>query len=477
MKFKYPIFYNKEPIEFISEIEKGISGKLKSKSSYINGLKNVDLKLVKEKDEFELDFKTIIKKTKKPINWRNRIFNHVTFQTTKFDLIFDKLYSWDWFTGFSDTFHSSGFKENKKYFKFIIPLKKEVRFNHQLRDFLFSSDYSRWSKVATSISIDDEDIYVLQEGIKVKNKKKYYLIIESNKKQFYSEFADKAFALRVALGYMTGDFRGGKAYVFSYSKKTRNKFNGFSFHSLRKDMRSLYQPINSNPYAWLHSKGRKQVKKIYKERKLRTLNKQEFSTLVKSTLENDDFLGVLLTMIEAGSLSLLIGPAIYFIVLEQLSNIIKKEKPITPISDADDAEYLKKEILDVVKKFEKGAVEKNYDLSPVIKRIENINQTTNRDKLISCFKKLNIELLEEDLKVIKTRNRLLHGNIPNYKNKKNRAIREKDQDLYYTSIRIYTLLNMLILKYIGYDNYVINFSKIYEKNTGYSVNEEFYRKV
>lgn len=112
-----------------------------------------------------------------------------------------------------------------------------------------------------------------------------------------------------------------------------------------------------------------------------------------------------------------------------------------------------------------------------LKRIENINQATNNDKLISCFKKLNIELFKEDLTGIKARNKLLHGNIPNYRNKKNHTIRDKDLDLHYTSIRIYTLLNMLILKYVGYNNYVINFSKIYETNIGYMVDEEFYRKV
>ncbi|MAL24110.1 MAG: hypothetical protein CMP05_05400 [Xanthomarina sp.] len=474
---KIPYFYNKEPIEFIVKFEKGISGKLISRSSYINGLENVDLKLKNERDEFELDFKTIIKKTKKPINWRDKTFNHVTFQTLKFDIIFDKLYSWDWFTGFSNAFHSKGFNDSKKYFKFIIPLKRKINFHFQLEEFLFSSDYSKWSRVATSISCDDENIYALQEGVKVKDKKKDYLIIESDKKQLYSEFADKVFAFRVALGYIIGDFRGGRAYMFSYNNKKRDRFDGFSFRTLRKDMKSLYQPINSNPYAWLHSRGRKQAKKIYKERNLRTLNKLEFSTLVELTLKNDNFLGTLLTMIEAGNLSLLISPAIYFIVLEQFSNIIVKEKPIIPISDANDAEYLKNEILGIVKKFEEEKIQKNYLLNPIIKRIENINQETNNDKLISCFKKLNIELSKEDLKIIKARNRLLHGNIPNYRKKRNRTIRDKDSDLYYTSIRIYTLLNMLILKYIGYNNYVINFSKIYEQNTGYSVDEEFYRKV
>jgi hypothetical protein len=475
MNKKHPLFYNKEPIEFIIEFEKGNSGKLKSRSSYINGLENVDLKL--KKDGFELDFKTIIKKTKKPISWGDKTFNNVSFITPNFNLVFEKLYSWDWFTGFSNEFSTKGFKENKKYFKFVIPLKNEIRFHYQLEDFIFSSEYHKWSRVATSIAIEDEDIFILQESIELEDKKKHFLIIESNKKQSHTEFADKIFSVRVALGYIIGDFRGGRAYTFSYENKEKIKLKNFLFQSLRKDIKNFYQPINSNPYAWLHSKNTKIVDRIYKKRELRTLTRQEFSSLVILCMKNDNFLGILLLMIESGNNSILISPSTYFIALEQISNIISKQTPIIPINNVNDAETLKNEILNVVKSFKEKTIEKNYDLNPIIKRINNINQATNNDKLISSFKKLNIELLKEDLKVIKARNRVLHGNFPNYRNKRNRSIRDKDSDLYYTSIRVYTLLNMLILKYIGYNNYVINFSKIYEKDTSYSVSEEFYRKV
>ena len=148
-----------------------------------------------------------------------------------------------------------------------------------------------------------------------------------------------------------------------------------------------------------------------------------------------------------------------------------------PINNKEDSDFLKNQLLDTLNKFENENIEKNYNLIPARKKIENINQTTNNDKLKLCFQKFQIELLDDDLKIISSRNLFMHGNFPNYRNKKNRTIKEKDLDLYYTSIRIYTLLNMIILKYIGYDNYVINFSKIYEKNTGYLIKEDYYRKV
>ncbi len=81
------------------------------------------------------------------------------------------------------------------------------------------------------------------------------------------------------------------------------------------------------------------------------------------------------------------------------------------------------------------------------------------------------------MKVIGSRNDFLHGRITDYKNLgENRGISQKDRDMYYASVRFYTLINLLILKYIGYDSYVLNFSKIFENDTTYLVKEDFYRK-
>ncbi|MFL0171629.1 hypothetical protein, partial [Tenacibaculum maritimum] len=475
MKSKYKCFYNKAPIEFIQKFEKGYSGELKSRSSYLNNLKNVDLKL--ENNEVIIDFKTINKKTKKPISWNDKVFNNIVLKTTSYDFIVEKLYCWGWdYSGFTDSIYTKGFKkENKKYYKFVIPLKKKIDFHYQLERLFFKSEYVKWSSNGTSINLEDENIFILKEKVKLKGKDYHYLIIESDKKQLFSEFSDKVFSVRVALGYITGDFRGNKAYIFSYRNKKRDKIDGVLYRTLRKDMKSFYQPLNSNPYAWLNSsKNRKKAEDIYKKQELRTLTKIEFSSLFKACSNNDKFLGILLLMIETGKNSLLISPITYFVALEQFSSIVVKDKPTPPIKDKKDFKYLKNGLHNVVIKYENTRIKKDDDLSPIKNRIDNLNQGTNNDKLKSCFNKLNINLLSFDREVIKARNIFLHGDIPNYRKKKNRSINDKDLDMYYTSIRIYTLLNMLILKYVGYDNYVINFPKIYEKNTGYVVNEDYY---
>ena len=87
-------------------------------------------------------------------------------------------------------------------------------------------------------------------------------------------------------------------------------------------------------------------------------------------------------------------------------------------------------------------------------------------------------MLEKDLDLLNTRNDFLHGRIPDITNAgSNRSIERMDRDLYYASMRFYTLLNILILKWIGFDNYVINYPKIHESYSKIKLKEKPYRKV
>jgi hypothetical protein len=118
------------------------------------------------------------------------------------------------------------------------------------------------------------------------------------------------------------------------------------------------------------------------------------------------------------------------------------------------------------------------DLLTLNKRIDQLNQPTNKARLKAPFDLLQIKLLEEDLRIIKTRDDFLHGRVPDLTNAgKNRSIERRNKDLYYVSMRFYTLLNILILKWIGYDNRVVNLPKIHEGFTEIRLEEEPFRQV
>lgn len=476
MKKKYPFFYNEEPIKLITEFEKGGIGTFKSRSNNLNGIDNVEFK--QNDNEYTVEFEILNIKVKKKDTLLGKVLKNVTLLTSEYELILKSIFIGSFTKGYINSFHTKGFSlKSEKYFKLIIPLEKSINFFFQLTTCAFQNERV-FSRDSVSISIYDEDIYIIQESILINNKKYYFLVIESNKKQLFDSFADKAYAVRVAFGYIIGNLVGKKGYYFLYDNKSKNKFKSFCFQTQRGEIKNLYQPINSNPYAWLSSRNKKIAEKIYHRKDLRTLNKDEFSSLCKKCIENDDFLMVLLLMLESSTSSLLLRPGGYSIILEKLSAIIvgENEKKLNPITSKFEAKKFRTQLYEILKSFETN--EHFRDIETLKGRIDNINQVTNKEKLVLPFKLLKIDLLKEDIRVINSRNDFLHGRIPVFRNTgKDRSTDEKDNDMYYASVRLYTLLNMLILKYIGYDNYIINFSKIYEKYIGYLVNEDYYRKI
>lgn len=168
----------------------------------------------------------------------------------------------------------------------------------------------------------------------------------------------------------------------------------------------------------------------------------------------------------------------YAIVLETLSDLIRgdDELKLAPIKDKPKAKSLRKQLLKVLG--DECASLPVDDLAVLKSRIEQINQVTNGERLKAPFTKLGITVLERDIEVLKSRNDFLHGRIPNIsKTVANPEEEEKNRDLYYASLRFYTLLSTLILKWIGFDNYVINYPKLNQDYCKIKLKEQYFRKI
>ena len=477
IKKNIPFFYNEKPINFINDFEKNKVGVFRKPKSSLDGIDEVKLSCNETEFKAEFNFNNFFRR-EKSLGVGKEI-KKVKFDYTGKVIIFDKLYldkfSNESIEGSINQIYTEGFSKSKKqYFKLIIPYSKSLKIDFKIDHIVFYNDKGRSSNVATKIILNNEDVFILEEKDEDENR---YIIIESRRKQSYEEFSNKTFAIRIALGYVTGCFSGNKGYFFAYSKLKMEKFNDFYFTSLRNEITTLMNPININPYAWLHY-YKKIAEKYDKLKIFRRLKIEEFSSLCNKLMTNDDFTATILLIIESTKASLIFRPSGYSIALEMLSDIIigdEKEK-IAPISSKEDYKEFRMDLIDVLNKH--STKESFKDIKTLQVRIENINQITNLESLKKPFSILGITLLEEDLKVIKSRNDFLHGRVPDFKKQGvNRSIELKDYDLYYASVRLYTLLNVLIFKMIGFDNYVLNFPKIYEKNTRYKVKEDFYRKV
>ncbi|KAF2509505.1 hypothetical protein EYY60_14105 [Flavobacterium zhairuonense] len=472
-----PLFYNKEPLSFINDFEKIKKGMFIKLNSSLDAIDDVELSCDKKEFRVEFNFNKFYKGEK---NFGiGKQIERVKFNYGEKTIVFKSLYidrfSNENLEGSIKQLYSEGFSRSKKqYFKLVIPYSNSLNMHFQIESILFSNDSGTNSSLGTKIKLDNEEIFILIDKDKFKNS---CVIIESTKKQTFDEFNNKTFSIRTALGYVTGYFPGNKGYFFSYSNQKREKFGGFYFSTLREDIKTIMNPINTNAYARLYERP-KQAEKYYKSGILKKLEIKSFSILCNKLLNDDNFLATILLIIESTDASLIFRPGGYSIALETLSDIIigNEKVKIAPISSKKDFKELRNELIEVLNKHSNK--ESFEDVNTLKVRIENLNQITNLESLKKPFSILNINLLDEDIKVIKSRNDFLHGRVPDFKNAgENRSIELKDYDLFYASVRLYTLLNVLIFKMIGFDNYVLNYPKIYEKNTKYKVKEACYRKV
>lgn len=472
MKKKEEIKYHKALIPTIEQFKKPKSGKLISKKEIFNGKK---AKFKPHKKEFTIDFQyNIFSKNRKNFNlgeYHKGI--QIQFDETIYNLesVFLGNHAPPRVTGSIDRIHTIGFSEKRKYYyRLIIPLEKQLNFHFQIAETHFVTDLGY--RTGTTAIINGESI---QACCIHNDKKEYFLAIDSTVKQTFDEFAEKAHAVKVGIGYLSGFCPGNQGYFFAYTKNDMKQPEYLRCVALRDSIKSGYSPIYSNAYGYLRQ-NHPLAEKYYSL--LRPVSLNEFSLLCERIHNSLDFSSILMLMLESSVASLLFMPGGYAIALETISDLVigNAKLKLAPIKDKAISRKIRKEFIEILN-INSGTIAAS-DLDTLKKRIDQFNQTTNKARLRAPFDLLNISLLDEDLKILETRNDFLHGRVPDLTNAgAKRSTDRINKDLYYCSIRFYTLLNMIILKWIGYDNRVVNYPKIHEGFTQISLEEEPFRQV
>lgn len=473
MKKIEEIKYHKVLLEIINQFKKPKKGKLISKTAALNGLK---AQFKPYKHEFKIEFRyDTFRKGKTHLDV-GQDYKKVEIQFSNSNYILESLFLGNnappYFTGRTHRIHTKGFSEKiKYYYQVVVPLEKELDFHYQIQQTRFNTDLGYRSRCATTAIINSES---LQACCIHNEKKEYFLVIDSAVKQSFEEFSGKANAMKIALGYLSGYYAGNQAYFFAYSTKLKKKPKHFRVVQMRGSIKSGYTPIHSNSHAYLHRNVL--AKKYYSL--LRPVSLSEFSILCEKIHGSLDFSSLLVLMLESSVASLLFMPGGYAIALETLSDLVigKKKLKLSPIKDKSVSRKIRKEFLEVLNKNSSTILPD--DLETLHKRIDQLNQTTNKARLKAPFDLLTIATNDEDLTILETRNDFLHGRVPDLtKSGTDRSTERINKDLYYCSMRFYTLLNMIILKWIGYDNRVVNYPKIHEGFTQIRLEEEPFRQV
>jgi hypothetical protein len=367
-------------------------------------------------------------------------------------------------------------QEGVHYHRLIIPTNTKINFTFSVENVIIEYIYEKQisTRNAIEINLEGHNFLLYQAAKKLNDDNKdNYIVLESASPIVFEQFTEMCYSILIGFGFVSGSFIQNEGFFFQYKESTLTAPTAFCHSVLRDSINCSYVPTYSNPHGYIHNP---EIAERYKD-KPRTLKLSEFSSLCSRIFNIDDFKSIILLILESNTQSLVSSPGTLSIALETISNVIynENETALAPISDQRIAKEVKSHLKKEVLKFTDNISQEGIDI--ITSRIDNINQRTNREKLLLPFKILKIDINEKDISAIEQRNAFLHGNTPMILNEKPHSLRDEDKFRYYLYLKLYTLISALILKYCGFDNLILNYPKIYELETGINLNEEHYRKV
>jgi len=477
---KEPIKHHLYLVNLIERLQLEISGTLSKKGTPLD---NYNATITRRNKGFDLTWAADVFKFRDKRYSVGKWLKSVRFDWEDYSIIFKQLYirshqnntsSGSRYVASAHDFHSRNFKIGQPYyFRLIIPLEKELDLHNYIAFKTFTTDLGFRSSCGTGASINED---FLQACIVNKDdKKKYYLSIESELKQDYETFSEKTHAFKNAIGYISGHLPANAGYFFAYNSKKMEVPNHFCFREWRNTIISSYQPILANPFGYIQERRIAEI--YYKKKLLRPMLITEFSRLCQQLFDSKEFTGVVILILEASVASLLFMPSGYAVALETMADLVigKQKVDRSLIEDKDVRERIISNCKTVIENESIFLNEENKRI--LIEKLKSLNQGTNASRLRAPFDILDISLSDNDLVIINTRNDFLHGRVPDIlKVGIDRPESRKGKDMYYASVRLYTLLNRLILKWIGYENYILNHARIQEEATGVKLKEDYYYK-
>jgi hypothetical protein len=351
------------------------------------------------------------------------------------------------------------------YFRYIIALNEEIDFYHTIDHGSTPTDRTNGTR-CIRIDFGDLEMAVYNYSDEAENR---YLVLDSQNYCSYKDFSAKEYAVRIALGYITGKFPSKEGYCFGYDCPEMIDPQQLRYSQLRPSVDSLYQPMTSNPYIVRDKK----VAGSYLGQ-LRKLSQVEFARFCKKIDGSVDYLAAILLIIECSKSSLVVMPACFSVALEAMTDLYAADHQelFHPLPDKATANELKNDLKIVLSAYSERLSPEGRDI--LTAKIDRINEPTNRTKLMRPFTLLDIPLSKEDIHAVNHRNDFLHGRL-NLNLADDAMIAGKR--IYYIALRLYTLLAALILKSIGYDGRIINHPKFNEEDCEVKLEEEFFRQI
>ena len=277
-----------------------------------------------------------------------------------------------------------------------------------------------------------------------------YLFIDNLQPDNFTAFRHNTNAMITALGFITGNL-----YLDEYFYQTINPAKDYEIEYIcyqRLEPSAITHQAILDPSRFREYAEHSGQAFIIEELGL-NMSCEVFSSLCMKITDSLEFSRCCRLMIEGNQAKQsLLRAGIYSIGLETITGMVNEEHQdkVNPISDKKLAKKVIDKMLLALQEYD-GFID-NYGLDILKSKLNNLNAPTNAKKLSKPFEIYGINLTKADLDILNHRNKFLHGTSPFAEDE----LPGKTLELGLIVARLWGLLNMLMLKYVGYRGHVKN---------------------
>lgn len=356
---------------------------------------------------------------------------------------------------------------SEAFFKICIPTSKEFDCFFIFDEDSADLDNGRRSRGVLSVQINN----ILFNVYSIKENDEFFLFIEAHSRMTESQFGEYIWTICLGVGFVNGKLWQGDQYLFSYLNPEMDDLDCWSYTRTRDSILSIYPVVTTNPWGWVR-RSEHHLAELYKN-KISLVSKEQISKLCQWIYDYDTVKAIVLIVIEAKRASLLMMPAGFAIALEGLATYFEEKFPekSKPITVKSKAKIVISKLFKVLDDYKDDPEISGMDILKT--KISDLNNPTNRERLQIPFKILEIPLTLEDKKALDYRNALLHGNV---------LLIPSDRKMFEMNelelgMRLMTLANAIIMKFIGYDGVILNHVKTQEEACNKLIDEDYYRGI
>jgi hypothetical protein len=343
----------------------------------------------------------------------------------------------------------------KSFYRAIIP--KSENPNDDVDNYVYGVVYNMpgvGSRGFTEFQCDGKEIHLFTYY----NEERPSIFIDCMESIDFSDFERIVESIVTCFGVISGYTPRDEIYFLqSTLDNSFKKINGLRFNRLNDSIKTGMEIIAPGMYSQL----------IKSQNTVGHISPEIFGNFVTNSYIDIRFFRGLKIISEANQYPLEIRASGYSVALETIRNVImeRHEEKSNPIKQKSVARRLIGELKEIVDTIDDSEFN-NRDI--IIKKLENLNQVTNKDSFKLAFDVCGFKIMPLDESALLKRNDFLHGRIPF----EDEVEKDHAHELKFVTYKLHFLVVGLALKYSGYSGLLKNNPAMFKYTDGEEKIEE-----